>query len=136
MGRETIEHALCAHDEVANVVAGVVHLVLKKPRPQALVGLGGKVFNRDGMTIADSISHHFDKFKPKPAPTSNDELHRANCRQQHEEMKLRIEGPPRPPVELSPDAQERLKKFEAELERERTGIGNLHGKFFHGGNVY
>ena len=35
-GRDTIDHAPHAHDDIANVVAGVVHLALKKPRPLPL----------------------------------------------------------------------------------------------------
>src|SRR5258708_1206402 len=98
------------------------HAVEQPTPPLPLVGLGGKVFNRDGATISDSVPGFFDKFRTAPPLTENDKLHQANLRQQHMEMKARIEGPPRSPAELSPEAQARLAAFKQELERERTGI--------------
>jgi hypothetical protein len=132
-GRDTIDHAPHAHDDIANVVAGVVHLVLKKARPEVLIGLGGKVFNRDGATVSDSVSPFFDKFKTPAAPTSNDEVFAAGLKAQHEQMKLRVEGPSRPPIELDNDAKARLEKFKQDFHAKRSGIGSLHGKLFRDG---
>jgi terminase large subunit-like protein len=133
-GRDTIDHAPHSHDDIANVVAGVVHLTLKQPRPEMSIGLGGKVFNSSGMVVSDSITPILDRFKPPPPPpTANDVAHRENLRRQHEEMRDRIEGPSRPPLELSPEAKGRLAVFKRELDAKRSSpissLG-LYGKCF------
>jgi terminase large subunit-like protein len=132
-GRDSIDHPSGGHDDLANCVAGAVSAALSRREDLMPVGCGGKVFNSGGATISDSVSYAFDRMKPKPVPTTNDELHQANLRQQHFEMRDRIEGSPRPPAELSPEAQARLAEFKAKLERERTGVGIFVGKCFGGG---
>jgi hypothetical protein len=97
-----------------------------------LLGLGGRAFNRDGMTVVDSVSGFFDKFKPAPSPpTSNDEVFAAGLKAQHEAMKLRVEGPARAPVELDAAAKQRLEQFKKEYAAKRANsIGNFHSKCF------
>jgi hypothetical protein len=133
-GKDSIDHGQGTHDDLCNAVAGVAAMVSKPKRDLIPHGMGGKVFSSSGSIISDSVSYVFDRMKPKPAPTTNDELHRANLKQQHEEMRLRVEGPPRPPVELSPEAQAHLTEFKEKLSRERTGIGSMHAKLFHNGS--
>jgi hypothetical protein len=46
---------------------------------------------------------------------------------------MRVEGPPPPPVELTPEAQARLAVFK---QKKRTGIGSFYGKCFGNGVRY
>jgi hypothetical protein len=131
-GRDSVDHGAGGTDDFVNSLFGSLYLVTKKPRLEALVGLGGKVFNSTGATISDGVSGFLDKFKPKPAPSTNDEVFAAGLKAQHEEMKLRIEGPPQPPPELTP----RLAAFKKEHEAKRTGVGNFVGKCFGNGVQY
>jgi hypothetical protein len=132
---QRIDHEPGGHDDLINAVAGAV-AVLIKPAHDALppIGLGGRVFNSSGMVVSDSISAVLARFAPAPPPpTANDEVFAAGLKPQHEAMRLRVEGPARPPAELSPEAQARLAEFKAKLERERTGVGIFVGKCFGGG---
>jgi hypothetical protein len=130
LAKEKSSHKI---DVVIALAMASLHAAEQATRPEPLCGLGGKVFSSTGATIADSVSHHFDRFRSRPELTENDKLHQANLKAQHEAMRDRIEGPPRPAVELSPEAQQRLAAFKAKLERERTGVGNFVGKCFGGG---
>jgi hypothetical protein len=137
-GKDSIDHSKGMHDDLANSVAGVAAMVSKPKLATIAPGIGGKVFSSSGSVVSDSVSYIFDRMKPKPELTENDKLHRENCRQQHYEMMARL-GPQCSPAkveDLPPEAQARLKVFREELERKRTSIGNLHGKFFHNGGQY
>jgi hypothetical protein len=130
LAKEKTSHKI---DVVIALAMASLHAVEQATRPLPLIGLGGRAFNRDGMTVADSVSGFFDKFKSTPELTENDKLHRENCRQQHFEMRDRIEGPPQQPPELTPEARARLAAFKKELEAKRTGVGIFVGKCFGGG---
>jgi hypothetical protein len=123
-------------DVVIALAMASLHAVEQANAPLPLIGLGGKVFSSTGAIISDSATGFFDKFKSTPELTENDKLHQANLRQQHEEMRDRIEGPPQPPPELTPEARARLAAFKKELEAKRTSIGNLYGKCFGNGVHY
>jgi hypothetical protein len=126
LAKEKTSHKI---DVVIALAMASLHAVEQATRPQPLLGLGGRAFNRDGMTVADSVSGFFDKFKSTPELTENDELHRANLKQQHEEMRLRIEGPPQPP-ELDAAAQARLEQFKKDFDAKQSSTSFLHGKLF------
>jgi hypothetical protein len=136
-GKDSIDHGQGMHDDLCNAVAGVAATVSKPKRDLIPHGMGGKVFSSSGSVISDSVSYVFDRMKPKSVPTTNDEIFAAGLKAQHEAMKLRVEGAPRPPTRLEnlpADAQARLRKFRAELDAKARGIGNLHGKLFYGGS--
>jgi hypothetical protein len=98
-GRESIDHSPGQHDDLANCTAGVVGSALSRREDPVPIGLGGKIFNTTtGVKIFDSVSPFFDRLIPKPAPTPNDELLRANQKAQHEAMRKFIE-PHRTPVD-------------------------------------
>jgi hypothetical protein len=90
------------------------------------------VWNSAGVLVADSVSAFFDRHKPKPAPTTNEMLHQANLKAQHEEMRRFVE-PHRPPVDW--DALAAGKK---ERESRPPTVSeciqqlHLHGKLFGG----
>jgi hypothetical protein len=129
-GKDSIDHSKGMRDDLCNAVAGVAAMV-SKPEHIMLLGLGGRVISSTGMVVSDSITAFFDRMKPKPVPTTNDKLHRANLKQQHEEMRDRIEGPLQSPPELDAAAQARLEQFKADyLAKRATSIGNFHSKLF------
>ena len=107
--------------------------MVSKPKLATIApGIGGKVFSSSGSVISDSVTYLYDRFKPKPVPTSNDEIFAAGLKAQHEEMMAR-HAPRCSPTKLEDlplDAQIRLKKFKAELDAKARGIGNFHGKLF------
>jgi hypothetical protein len=98
-GRDPIDHPPGQHDDLANCVAGAVGSALSRREDPVPIGLGGKIFNTTtGVKIFDSVSPFLEKFAPKPKPTSNEMLHQANLKAQHEEMRRAIE-PHRPSVD-------------------------------------
>jgi hypothetical protein len=121
-GRDSIDHAPKQHDDLANCVAGAVGSALSRRDELAPVGLGGKIFGATGAVIFDSVTPFFDRHKPKPAPTTNQQLHEANLRAQHEEMRRAIE-PHRPPVDW--DALARTRK---ECEANQPPRVSFYGK--------
>jgi hypothetical protein len=96
-GRDSIDHPPKQHDDSANCVAGAVGSALSRREELAPVGLGGKIFSTTtGAKLFDSVTPFFEKFKPKPAPTTNDMLHQANLKAQHEEMRRLVEPHSKP----------------------------------------
>jgi hypothetical protein len=118
-GRDSIDHAPGQHDDLANAVAGAVGSAMSH-RDEVLPIVGPKVWNRAGALVADGVSSFFERLKP--APTTNEELHQANLRQQHAEMREFVE-PHVPPFNW--DEPERP-MTESEVGRRLQ----LHGKLF------
>jgi hypothetical protein len=94
-GRDSVDHIVGSHDDHPNSVFGSLHLVAQ-PRAEALPIMSGKVWNGSGVKIADGVSAFFDRLAPKPAPTTNDMLHQANLKAQHEEMRRLVEPHSKP----------------------------------------
>jgi hypothetical protein len=130
LAKEKSSHKI---DVVIALAMASLHAVDQATRPLPLLGLGGKVFGAGGSVISDSVSYAFDKLKPKPTPSTNDEVFAAGLKAQAEAMR-RQHDPGSPG--LSPEVNKHLAELREKRARERTSIGTLHGKFFHGGNVY
>jgi hypothetical protein len=94
-GRDQVDHIVGSHDDHVNSVFGSLHLVAQ-PRAETLPIMSGKVWNGAGVKIADGVSAFFDRLVPKPAPTTNQELHERNQRDQHEEMRRFVEPHSKP----------------------------------------
>jgi hypothetical protein len=97
VGRDVIDHAQHAHDDVANAVAGVIHLVLQRDRDiladQPIGTQPAKIFD------LNTGVHLNRPREPLLGPTgSNAEIQVASLRQQHEEMRRFVE-PNRPPID-------------------------------------
>jgi hypothetical protein len=96
-GRDSVDHIVGSHDDHPNSIFGSLHLVAQ-PRAETLPIMSGKVWNGAGVKIADGVSAFFDKFAPKPVPSSNDEIQAASLRQQAEEMRA-FHAPHLPPID-------------------------------------
>jgi hypothetical protein len=123
---QRIDHEPGSHDDWINATAIAVFIALDRRDADALPIMSGKVWNGAGVKIADGVSAFFDRLVPKPAPSTNQELHERNQKDQHEEMRKSIE-PNRPPVDW--DALAAAKK-----EREANQPPKLmfYGKLFGG----
>jgi hypothetical protein len=88
---QRIDHEPGSHDDWINAIAGAVFIALDRRDADALPIMSGKVWNGSGVKIADGVSAFFDRLAPKPAPTTNQELHEANLKAQHEEMRRAVE---------------------------------------------
>jgi Terminase large subunit, T4likevirus-type, N-terminal len=114
-GRDTIDHAQHAHDDVANAVAGVIHLALQRDRDvlqmQPIASQPAKIFD------LNTGVHLNRPREPLLRPTgSNAEIQVASLRQQHEEMRRFVE-PNRPPVDWDALAAARKEREESQPAR-------------------
>jgi hypothetical protein len=93
---QRIDHEPGSHDDWINATAVAAFIVLDRRDTDELPIMSGKVWNSSGAKIADGVSAFFDRLAPKPAPTTNEMLHQANLKAQHEEMRRLVEphGPP------------------------------------------
>jgi hypothetical protein len=95
---QRIDHEPGSHDDWINGVAVAAFIALDRRDEDVPIGLGGKIFGTSGATLFDSVTPFFEKFKPKPAPSTAEELQAASLKQQHEDMKKLCE-PNRPPID-------------------------------------
>jgi len=131
-GRDSIDHPPGQHDDLANCVAGAVGSALSRRDADALPIMSGKVWNSAGAVIVDGVSAFFDRLKPKPAPTTNEMLHQANLKAQHEEMRKSVD-PLGKPVDWDALAEKKAREMCPPTEAEALRECRLYGKLFHGG---
>jgi hypothetical protein len=130
-GRDSVDHIVGGHDDHANSVFGVLYLVAQ-PRPEALPIMSGKVWNGAGVKIADGVSAFFDRLAPASAPTSNQALHEANLKQQHDEMRRAVD-PSSKPIDWGARARESEERDARPMsESEVLQSLRLWGKCFSG----
>jgi hypothetical protein len=94
-GRDSIDHAPHAHDDVANAVAGVIHLALQRERDvMAMQPIGtqpAKIFALGSGVHLNRPQEHV------PGPTGdNAAVQAASLKQQHEEMRRFVEPHSKP----------------------------------------
>jgi hypothetical protein len=125
-GKDSVDHGVGGHDDHANALFGSLHLVAQ-PRPETPIIMSGKLFNGAGTLISDGVSHFFDRLVPKPAPTTNEMLHQANLKAQHEEMRRLVE-PHLPPLDEA--AVARAAAAQKEREANKPTPVMFYGKLF------
>jgi len=94
-GRDSIDHAQHAHDDVANAVAGVIHLALQRDRDVLLQ----QVIGTQPAKIFDlNTGMHINRPRERlPGPTGdNAAVQAASLKQQHEEMRRFVEPNSKP----------------------------------------